>query len=250
MYAYRMNSVYDPVYAAGISSWDSRASYHYYMASLYNQYRVIKSWITVKIVNLATYNQLNYTGAPGGPAVQDRFSSAMAVSLLLDDNGNTGVASDYWWVNLKTNPSAKVMLVHPTADQAKYVYTLKSGWSIPKNQWADDNTWASVSANPDTSMGNSRGLAVLLFQRASLTAQSTVENGFPPFSVQTRIVYKVQYRFPKDVGYPLGQSQTHAPPMSAFVGEDKVVEKLIGDDGAVIEGVTEEQLDNELNKEE
>lgn len=226
---FRMNSVYDPIWAAEALPWGTQAAYHRYMSGMYKQYRVVKSWISVRVAVVAPVAFPTPGGAAGSNENLDKYGGGLAVSIFLDDDGVTPVAEDTYWTSLKTDPRAKVMIVPPVTDGTCKAYTVRKSWRLDRQAYGDDNTWSACAQSADVSMLANRALATIFLQRASISATATA-TAWLPITMQIRIVYKTQYRYPKDISVGVGQHNENE------LGVEEEEAKLDAEEDEPIEG--------------
>lgn len=234
---YRMNSVNDPSFGAGAGVFGGPAAYHRYMTTLYSQYRVLKSWVTVRVYHLYDKLQREYDLTEQlRDYLRATYGTPLACSLLLDEATAVGYPQ-FFWTNLKTDPAARVALLAPPcwADNPHCI-TLRHKWKLNRANYGDDDTWAACTANADAAMSKQHALLRIIFQRgdmASLPAEPS--NSGPaifPFRYSVRIVYKVQYRGKLDQTVALGQNDLdEVPDVGVEEGdnfeEENTVEKLM-----------------------
>jgi len=221
---YRMDSVYDPQWATMSGVFSTPATYHTYTSVLYNEYRVIKSTMTVYVTPTNIFSGV--PSATGATSNKQRYNSPMMVSIKMDDNMSFPTTQCLYWTNLLSDPNARTMRVFPSMnDGVPHTYKLSATYRLPKELRDKDDTWSPCSTNP-TSTDEAKALATIVLQREDITA-TTPGTDFAafPFTMRIQINYLVKYRYPKDTTRTLtGQMGDEAEPDSEIIEEEKVVE--------------------------
>lgn len=201
---FRMNDVYDPSIAV-LDRWQKGAGYHKALSTVYQEYRVLSSKITVTIRNIG----LDVPTYPSGATftMDERMKAAyyapMIVSMIRDDDGNlpSHVQNMMQWPAQRFQDRVKQMR-HDFDINSTSASVMKWYWTLPYDAKKDGSTWAAVNASPP-SAGN-KGLPYILiaFQRMDYSGVAFEPAGhipaFPPITVHVKITPIVEYRYPKD----------------------------------------------------